>query len=104
VGEANAIIDQRAFSWTRLFSQLEATLPPDLRIRAIQPRLDNGVFRVVISAQARRIEDIENFIEKLERTGAFSAVSPLEESGGDDNVINAVIEGVYRDVAAEVER
>jgi hypothetical protein len=30
--EANAIIDQRAFSWTELFAQFEATLPPDVRI------------------------------------------------------------------------
>src|SRR5687767_15495549 len=27
--EANAIIDQRTFSWTDLFAQFEATLPPE---------------------------------------------------------------------------
>src|SRR5262245_45381600 len=27
--EANQIIDQRAFSWTDLFAEFEATLPPD---------------------------------------------------------------------------
>ena len=94
--EANGIIDQRTFSWTGLFAQLEATLPPDVRIRAVQPRLDKGLFRVVISAQARRVEDIETFIERLEETGAFSSVSPLEESSGEDGVIDAGLEGTYR--------
>ena len=94
--EANGIIDQRTFSWTGLFAQLEATLPPDVRIRAVQPRVDKGVFRVVISAQARRVEDLETFIEGLERTGAFSSVSPLEETSGEDGVIDAVLEGTYR--------
>lgn len=94
--EANAIIDQRTFSWTSLFAQLEKTLPPDVRIRAVQPRLDQGVFRVVLSAQARRVEDLETFIDSLEQTGAFSAVSPLEETSGEDGVIDAVLEGIYR--------
>ena len=94
--EANAIIDQRTFSWTGLFAQLEATLPPDVRIRAVQPRVDKGLFHVVISAQARRVEDLETFIESLERTGAFTSVSPLEETSGEDGVIDAVLEGTYR--------
>ena len=28
--EANALIDQRTFSWTAFFNRLEATLPPDV--------------------------------------------------------------------------
>ena len=36
--EANAIIDRRTFSWTALFVQFEESLPPDVRITAVQPR------------------------------------------------------------------
>src|SRR5262249_7091655 len=28
--EANALIDQRTFSWTEFFNQIEATIPPDV--------------------------------------------------------------------------
>ena len=42
--EANRIIDQRAFSWTELFAQFEATLPPDVRITAVQPRIEENNF------------------------------------------------------------
>lgn len=94
--EANTLIDQRTFSWTGLFAQLEATLPADVRVRAVQPRVEKGQFRVVISAQAKRVEDIETFIENLERTGSFSGVSPVEESSGDAGVIDAVVEGFYK--------
>ena len=37
--EANGIIDQRAFSWSELFDQLEQTLPDDVRITAVDPSL-----------------------------------------------------------------
>ena len=30
--EANELIDRRAFSWTELLNQFQATLPPDVRI------------------------------------------------------------------------
>jgi len=94
--EANALIDQRTFSWTGLFAELERTLPADVRVRAVQPRIEKGEFRVVISAVARSVEDIEAFIGNLEETGAFSGVSPLEETSGDEGTIDAVIEGAYR--------
>ena len=33
--EANALIDRRAFSWTELLNQFQATLPPDVRIGGV---------------------------------------------------------------------
>lgn len=93
--EANGIIDRRAFSWTTLLGRFEATLPADVRIKAVQPRLEKGVFTVAIVAQARRVEDLEGFIDALEGTGAFHDMRPVEESRKDDGVLEAVIEGVY---------
>ncbi len=102
--EANALIDQRTFSWTGLFAELEETLPPNVRVRAVQPRIEKGEFRVVISAVAKRVEDLEMFIENLERAGAFAAVSPLEETSGDEGTIDAVLEGAYKPRAVRAGR
>ncbi len=102
--EANRLIDQRTFSWTGLLARLESTLPADVRIKAVQPRVDKGVFQVVIAAEARRIEELEWFMEQLEATGAFSAVKPIEETRTEDGVIDVVLEGVYRDAAGETAR
>jgi hypothetical protein len=92
--EANGIIDRRAFSWTNLLARFEQTLPDNTRITAIQPRHENG--RVIVNAvvEARQIEDLDNFIEALEKTGSFRNVLPtqyLQEEG----VYQAVIQGDY---------
>jgi Tfp pilus assembly protein PilN len=93
--EANAIIDRRAFSWTDLFAQLEATLPADVRITRVQRRLDQGVFKVGVTTEARRTEDMADFIEALEKTGQFRNVVPLEQRVEDDGLIAVAIEGEY---------
>ena len=99
--EANSIIDQRAFSWTDLFSHFEATLPPDVRITAVQPALErDGTFKVQITAQARRVEDLDAFIEALEGTGAFRNVLSVAEETNEQNLIDASIEGIYEPKAA----
>jgi len=95
--EANAIIDQRAFSWTDLFTQFEATLPPDVRITAVQPRLQRGgEFIVAVGVEARRAEDLDAFIEALETQGGFRNVLAVQEQTGDGGLIQAVVEGAYR--------
>jgi hypothetical protein len=95
--EANAIIDRRAFSWTTLFSQFEQALPPDVRITAVQPRREqNGVFAVNIGVEARRVEDVEAFIEALEARTPFRDVLPVEEQTSDSGLIEAIIDGRYR--------
>jgi hypothetical protein len=94
--EANAIIDRRAFSWTTLFSQFEQALPPDVRITAVQPRRErDGIFAVNIGVEARRVEDVEAFIEALEARTPFRDVLPVEEQTGDDGLIEAIIDGRY---------
>ena len=92
--EANGIIDRRAFSWTGLLARFEETLPDNARIIAIQPRHENG--RVIISAivQARQIEDLDSFIEALEKTGTFRNVLPTQYQQ-DEGVYQAVIQGEY---------
>ena len=94
--EANGIIDRRAFSWTELFSQFEQTLPPDVRITAVQPRLERtGAFIVAMTVEARRVEDLDAFLDALEKHGTFRNVRSLEEQTNDHNLIEAVIEGAY---------
>jgi len=94
--EANQIIDQRAFSWTDLFAQFEVTLPPDVRITAVQPRLEReGAFIVAVGLEARRAEDLDAFIEALETGGAFHDVLAIQETTSDAGLIEAIVEGAY---------
>jgi Tfp pilus assembly protein PilN len=94
--EANGIIDQRAFSWSGLFDQLEQTLPDDVRITAVDPSLGpQGQFVIEITVQARRSEDVDQFIEALEKTGSFRDVITPAEATNEDGLLQAVIRGTY---------
>ncbi len=94
--EANGIIDRRAFSWTELFAQLEATLPAAVRITNVQPRVDRGVTKIGLVVEGRRAEDVYAFIEALEATGAFRNVILLEAQAQEDDLLAAAIEGEYQ--------
>lgn len=94
--EAKAIIEMRAFSWTDLLAQFEKTLPENVRITAVQPRLErDGRFTIGMRVEARQIGDIEKFLDDLEMTGAFHNVLTTDEQATDDGLLEAVIEGSY---------
>ena len=94
--EANAIIDLRAFSWSGLFAQLEATLPESVRLTGFQPSEDRaGRLVVNLRVEARRVPDLESFIDALEQTGRFHEVLAAEEQTTPEGSINAVVEAVY---------
>jgi hypothetical protein len=94
--EANELIDRRAFSWTDLFNRFEETLPPDVRIAAVQPQIDNdGRMLVAVTAVARRTEDLQAFLDQLEASGAFREVFARSESTTDEGLLLAVLQGYY---------
>jgi hypothetical protein len=100
--EANDIIDQRTFSWTSLFEHLEKTLPPDVRLVSITPRVDKGVTIVSMAIVLRDLDDVDIFISHLTDTGAFRDVSPIEQQGLDDGTYSARIDAVYQPRRAPV--
>lgn len=99
--EANRIIDRRAFSWTQLFTQFEGTLPPDVRITAVRPRLDGTDFVVSVGVEARRAEDLDAFMEALEGQGGFHDVLAVAEQTNDEGLLQALVEGTYEPPARE---
>ena len=92
---ANALIDQRTFSWTAFFNHLEATMPPDVMLTSVRPSVKQGVTRVTMGVFARRAEDIDEFIERLEATGAFEDVVPVQQDRTEDGLYRVIIEAIY---------
>ena len=93
--EANALIDQRTFSWTAFFNRIEATMPPDVMLSAVRPTVRDGVTRVSMTVIARRAEDIDEFMEKLEATGAFDEVVPSQQDRTDEGLYRVAVESIY---------
>jgi Tfp pilus assembly protein PilN len=93
--EANALIDQRTFSWTEFFNKIESTLPPGVMLTSVRPSFKADVTNVAMSVLAREAVDLEDFMDKLEETGAFTDVVPASQDRTDDGLVRAVIEGIY---------
>jgi Tfp pilus assembly protein PilN len=99
--QANELIDRRTFSWTDLLNRLETTLPDDVRVATLRPKLDpkRGIVLTII-VFARNVDDINLFIDKLETTGAFAQLQKLDERTDEQSQLQATIEGVYTPMAA----
>ena len=94
--QANDLIDRRTFSWTELLNRFETTLPDDVRIGAVRPRIDRKTGTLIqISVVARNVDDVNQFIENLSRTGAFTGVRPLEEHPNEQGFWEAELEATY---------
>jgi hypothetical protein len=93
--EANALIDQRTFSWTEFFNQIEATIPPDVMLTSVRPSFKDGVTSVSMVVLGRRAADVDEFVEKLEGTGAFENVLAANSELTDDGLQRATIHSEY---------
>jgi Tfp pilus assembly protein PilN len=98
---ANRLIDQRTFSWTEFFNRIEETLPPDVMLTAVQPSFDKDRSVVQMTVLGRRTEDVDEFIQKLEATGAFHEVLPTLQEETDDGLHQVMLRGVYRNSEAD---
>ena len=94
--QANDLIDRRTFSWTELFNRLETTLPPEVRITSVRPSLDRDRrITLNITVLARGVDDVNEFMERLEATGAFANVLSRDEKNTDSGQLLASLECEY---------
>ena len=93
--EANELIDQRTFSWTVFFGHVEQTMPIDARLMEVSPRVDRGEFMISMRVNARRFDDLEDFIDHLNATGVFYDVSHTTQTTNDDGTITGTILARY---------
>ena len=94
--QANELIDRRTFSWTELFNRFEATLPEDVRITAVRPKLEpkRGIVLTIVVV-SRNVDELGLFMEHLEQTGAFADLLASEEHFNDQGLLEAALTAVY---------
>jgi len=95
--KANDLIDRRTFSWTELFNRFETTLPDEVRITSVRPKVDSKTgTTLTISVIARSVDDVNQFMSNLEKTGAFHMVgSRFDEHVNEQGQLEAVFEMKY---------
>jgi Tfp pilus assembly protein PilN len=70
----NSFIGESSFDWTRMFMDLEKTLPAGVHIVSIQPRLDKGRMSVHFTVGATSDEAKIKFLRAMEGSPAFTEV------------------------------
>ena len=94
--QANDLIDRRTFSWTELLNRFETTLPDEVRITAVRPRVDRekGIL-LRVNVIARGVDDVAEFMENLEATGSFKDARPAEEHMNEAGQLETTLEIGY---------
>jgi hypothetical protein len=70
----NALIDERSFPWTRIFMDLEKTIPSGVRVINITPRLVNGRAEVSMEVGLADSDSEIEFLHSMERSPVFSGL------------------------------
>ena len=70
-------------------------MPSDVMLTSVRPAVKEGITQVTMTVLGRRAVDIDEFIEKLEATGAFENVVPTQQDRTDEGLYRVVLESVY---------
>ncbi len=93
--EANALIEQRTFSWTALFNQLESTLPEDVMLISVRPTFTDNATVINFELQGKRTEDVDTFMDNLEATGLFHNVRWSQENVNEEGLHRVAMQAQY---------
>src|ERR1700733_14153236 len=75
----NSLIDERSFPWTKVFMDLENTLPPGVRVVSIEPELVNGRAEVTLEIGAVNDDGKIAFLRAIEKSKTFSGLVVTSE-------------------------
>lgn len=93
--EANHLIEQRTFSWTALFNQLESTLPEDVMLTAVRPEFKEGETQLNLDVQGRGSNVIDAFWDRLEKTGSFHRIQWSAVDVSDEGLHRIQMKAIY---------
>ena len=84
----NGFIGESSFDWTRMFMDLEKTLPAGVHIISIQPKLDKGRMSVHFTVGATSDDAKIKFLRAMESSPAFSNVLLMNVHGPSQSTVN----------------
>ena len=91
---ANLLSEKRAFSWTRLLSELEETVPANVSIGSV--RLNFQQSNIAVNGLAKSLQDVNVFIQTLQTHRAFQKAvlaNHAVRKGRDGGAVTLLSEG-----------
>ena len=76
----DAFIEARSFNWTRMFMDLEHTLPPGSHVLRIEPKLDRGSVTVKFVVGASSQDTKVKLLKAFEDSKSFSHIELTSEA------------------------
>lgn len=74
----NQLIQRKAVSWTRIFSDLSLVMPPDVRLVSVRPQiLGNNQVVLDLTVAASTSRPVINFLMKLESSPLFGSTAVM---------------------------
>jgi hypothetical protein len=88
----NSLIDERSFPWTKIFMDLETTIPPGVRVISVSPRLAHDHAEVALQVGIVSADSEIEFLRALEKSRAFSGIAvdqvrPVTQPGTADRIV-----------------
>jgi hypothetical protein len=85
--ELNRIVQERRFSWLDLLGRLERTLPGDVRLARLAPKVsEDGSVALSLSLVGRGSQSVVRTIDSLARDPLFSEIEILSETTQEEGV------------------
>ena len=93
--EANALIDERTFSWTTVLTLIENAIPMGVHLTSITPEFKRGDIIITMMLVGRQAEDVTTFMSRLEDSGAFYDVGATAVGATEENFDRVTIKAWY---------
>jgi hypothetical protein len=77
-------------------------MPRDARLMAVAPRVERGVFKIVMSVNAKQRDEVATLIDALLATGSFKDIFPVDSTALEDGTLTTTLESEYLAVGAPV--
>jgi hypothetical protein len=68
------VIEARSFNWTKMFMDLEHTLPPGVHVLRIEPKLENGAASVKFLVAGSSEDAKVKLLKAFEDSSSFSHI------------------------------
>lgn len=92
----NAKLAERAFSWSRLFDELESILADDVRLTSVSPHFaEDGTIQLQLDFEAKSGDGMITTINRMNVDPQFRDAFPRNETSRDDGTYTFTLSAIY---------
>lgn len=92
----NGLIQRKAFSWTRVFEDLERVMPPNLHVVSLRPGMDDqNQMELQMKVVGTTRSDAVELVHRMEGSKHFQGAQLIQEQQGEGGSVGASVVSIY---------